>query len=986
MSVQLKRLLIVVAGLGLLGVAFLWSLPEIVRQVALDQIPKHTGRAVAIGDVDLNLFTGHVAVKDFRLAEREASEAFVEFARFDLGLSLWNLLRSHVRLKEIALAAPAIRIVRTGPAEFNFSDLLAGPKEPAPEPATPSRWTVTVDRLHVERGLVLVDDRAVAPRAEWVVQDLGVDVADITTRPGAAPGRAALNAKINEAVLALSAEPLRLEPLQVTGKLSFEGFEHRRLEPYVYRPLRTPYRPKGQFGLALAAEVDSDAEGVTKAVLAGDVHVKNEALTQVGKPNPFLSLARLGVEIKEVDLLHRSLTVASVAIEGLDLEARRDAQGVIDLIEMFKPPAKPASAARAPAAGPAPSAGAPPTPPKRKIFPVIQALAQGFEHIKVERITLTPAVARFTDEAVKPTTTLALGKLQVRVDDLTWPVKGPARVAFSTGMPGGGDLNIKGSVVLQPLDAELAVALRDAPVEPYQAYIPVPARLSGRLNEDTSHRITLRDGELVATAKGRNWIRNIAISEPGAKQPAIRVERVELAGIDFEWPKRAVVAKTTIVRPRVEIERDAEGAINVRRLFTPTEEARKPADEAKPAPEPAKTAAEPAGPKRKGPMDTLRLDFGESRIEDGAVRFLDRTTKPAFSQDVSRLGVSLKNFGNRPDRRASLVMQSVVGGDGALDVRGEIGPLGSPAFIDLVGELSSFKLPSVDPYAVSNTGWVIKKGELQYKVRFKLDGDQLTAHNDVVVGALQVAPAGATDEVKQRLGLPLDLIVALVKDQQGDIKANVPVTGSVKDPSFHVGDAVWTAIKNVLVNIATAPFKAIGSLLAKGETLEQPRVDPVTFAAGSSVVSPAMEEHLLRVADFLRRTPFVDLTVTAKPSRADLEALKDQAVTARIREFQKERGLKEDAAALAQYYEEHLPGVSLPPTVEEQLALLREREPAPEALVTELSRRRLDATRERLLTGEGIPAARLIVDEAAPAAPADAGGEGRVEFGIAARG
>jgi hypothetical protein len=385
-------------------------------------------------------------------------------------------------------------------------------------------------------------------------------------------------------------------------------------------------------------------------------------------------------------------------------------------------------------------------------------------------------------------------------------------------------------------------------------------------------------------------------------------------------------------------------------------------------------------------MDTLRLDFGESRIEDGTIRFIDRTTTPAFSQDLSRFDVNLKNFGNRPNRRATLAMQSVVGGDGALDVRGEIGPVGSPAFVDLVGELRSYKLPSVDPYAVSNTGWVIKKGELQYKVRFKLDGDQLTAENDVVVGALQVAPASATDEVKRRLGLPLGLLVALIKDQQGDIKASVPVTGSVKDPSFHVGDAVWTAIKNVLVNIATAPFKAIGSMLAKGETLEEPRVDPVTFAAGSSVLSPGMEEHLLRVADFMRQAPFVDLTVVAKASHADVEALKGEAVTAKLREFQKERGIGDDAAALARYYEERLPDVPPPPTMDEQLALLRQREQVPEALVAELSRRRLDATRERLVAVEGIPAARILVDEAAPPPPPEAGEEGRVEFGITARG
>ena len=321
--------------------------------------------------------------------------------------------------------------------------------------------------------------------------------------------------------------------------------------------------------------------------------------------------------------------------------------------------------------------------------------------------------------------------------------------------------------------------------------------------------------------------------------------------------------------------------------------------------------------------------MARSRIEDGVIRFLDRTTVPAFSQDLSRLEMTLTGCGNRPDRRAKLTLQSVVGGDGALDIRGEINAIGAPAFVDLVGELRSFKLPSVDPYMAANIGWIIKKGELQYKVRFKLDGDQLSADNEVVVGQLQVAPAGGGDEVKRRIGLPLGLIVALIKDQKGDIRATVPVTGPVNDPKFSLRDAIWTAVKNVLVNVVTAPFKAIGRLFSGGggDTVEEPKVDAVTFAAGSAVLSPAMEDHLLRVADFLRGSPFVNLTLTSAPSRADADAIRTEAVTARVRDFQKEQGLTDTDAALAAYYKARLPDVPLPPTVDEQVALLREREP-----------------------------------------------------------
>ena len=265
----------------------------------------------------------------------------------------------------------------------------------------------------------------------------------------------------------------------------------------------------------------------------------------------------------------------------------------------------------------------------------------------------------------------------------------------------------------------------------------------------------------------------------------------------------------------------------------------------------------------------MRLEFGEVRIEDGTIRFLDRTTQPTFSQDLSRLALTITGYGNRPVRRAKVTLQSVVAETRRSISAARSRPLAAPADIDLVGELRSFKLPSVDPYASAAIGWVIKKAHLQYKVRFRLDGNQLSAENDVSIGQLQVAPASGGDEVKRRIGLPLGLIVALIKDQKREIRASVPVAGTINDPKFAWSDAIWTAVKNVLVNVVTAPFKALGRLFSGGgaEKVEEPKVEPVTFAAGSAVLSPAMEEHLHRVADVLRGSPFVNLALSVTPAR-----------------------------------------------------------------------------------------------------------------------
>jgi hypothetical protein len=106
-------------------------------------------------------------------------------------------------------------------------------------------------------------------------------------------------------------------------------------------------------------------------------------------------------------------------------------------------------------------------------------------------------------------------------------------------------------------------------------------------------------------------------------------------------------------------------------------------------------------------------------------------------------------------------------------------------------------------------------------------------------------------------------------------------------------------------------------------------------------------------------------------SPADVEALKERAVAARLEKFQKEQGIADQSAALRRYYQAVVKDAQLPMKVEDQLLLLRKREPQPTTALAELRQRRLDVTRDRLAKVEGIPEARLQVlpETAAPSGP-----------------
>ena len=59
----LKILIGIIAAAIVLGGVLLAVLPEIVRRVAIAQVPKLTGRGLLLDDVDLNVFTDHLALK-----------------------------------------------------------------------------------------------------------------------------------------------------------------------------------------------------------------------------------------------------------------------------------------------------------------------------------------------------------------------------------------------------------------------------------------------------------------------------------------------------------------------------------------------------------------------------------------------------------------------------------------------------------------------------------------------------------------------------------------------------------------------------------------------------------------------------------------------------------------------------------------------------------------------------------------------------------
>lgn len=92
---------------------------------------------------------------------------------------------------------------------------------------------------------------------------------------------------------------------------------------------------------------------------------------------------------------------------------------------------------------------------------------------------------------------------------------------------------------------------------------------------------------------------------------------------------------------------------------------------------------------------------------------------------------------------------------------------------------------------------------------------QLKAENKVVVEQLQL---GEKVDSPDAVDLPIRLAVALLKDTEGKISIELPVSGDLNNPQFSVMPIVWQTLRNLVLRAAQAPFKFIGGLISGGSS------------------------------------------------------------------------------------------------------------------------------------------------------------------------
>ncbi len=204
-----------------------------------------------------------------------------------------------------------------------------------------------------------------------------------------------------------------------------------------------------------------------------------------------------------------------------------------------------------------------------------------------------------------------------------------------------------------------------------------------------------------------------------------------------------------------------------------------------------------------------------------------------------------------------------------MQIQGRINPLVRDLFLDLKANVRDIELGPFTPYSGKYVGYAIEKGKLTFNVAYKIEHRKLAASNQIVIDQLTF---GGKVESPQATKLPVMLAVALLKDRNGVIDVNLPISGSLDDPKFSIGGLIIKVIINLITKAITAPFALLGHLAGGGEAAE---LSYVQFEPGRSVLTTQAQDKVATLHKGLVDRPALKLDIKPQVDpQTDREGLK----------------------------------------------------------------------------------------------------------------
>ncbi|MDG0816290.1 DUF748 domain-containing protein [Bdellovibrio svalbardensis] len=344
---------------------------------------------------------------------------------------------------------------------------------------------------------------------------------------------------------------------------------------------------------------------------------------------------------------------------------------------------------------------------------------------------------------------------------------------------------------------------------------------------------------------------------------------MQIKEIKFQTvPMSLRVQEVNLLKPRTEIVLRKDGTLNFKDFMRSSRAA---------SGSPPSSGGAPKS--EEGASSSFDYLVNKVTISDGLLDYTDQQIRPRFSSHIHGLEGQIGPVSVNLMDKMNVTLAGLVEAYGKFEGKGYFIPGIKTPSLNLDMRFHNIELTTFTPYSGKFAGYEISKGKLFLDINYTLVNNQIKGKNQVLLDQFTL---GNKIESENSTHWPVKLALALMKDRNGQIKFKLPVEGDVHSPSFSWGNLIWTAIKNMVINIVAAPFDFIASLVGGG-----PELQTLLFEPGTSSLQQGETEKFQKIARILEERPGLAMEIKGQYQDLDAEVLQHNNINRNLEPFLK---------------------------------------------------------------------------------------------------
>ncbi|MDV3307295.1 MAG: DUF748 domain-containing protein [Cyclobacteriaceae bacterium] len=247
-------------------------------------------------------------------------------------------------------------------------------------------------------------------------------------------------------------------------------------------------------------------------------------------------------------------------------------------------------------------------------------------------------------------------------------------------------------------------------------------------------------------------------------------------------------------------------------------------------------------------------------VTNGTVVYKDYTLEDPFYFRLDSLHLSSGAL-NSQNSDLNFIARSRVNNTGILDAALSFDPHNLEN-VEMVYGIRDVRISSFTPYSNYYVAHPFQDGLIYYNSETKVLNRIIDSKNKLEIRRIDV---GKKIGRKPVYNLPLRLAVAILRDVNGNINMEIPVSGDLNDPEYKLGKVIWGIIENLLVKAATSPYR----LLAQAINADENDLKAISFDYLSDSLTNRQRRNLSMLGRVLKVKPELRINLHYLPGNTD---------------------------------------------------------------------------------------------------------------------